>query len=96
MSEKKIVMTIRIFPEGDQISLDEILLAIRTAFPEERISNARTDPIAYGIEALIVDITAPETEGISQVYEDKIKSIKGVGQITIESERRFIDVSRPK
>ncbi len=96
MTEKRIVMTIRIFPEGDQVSLDEILLAMRRAFPEERILNVRNDPIAYGIEALIVDITAPETEGISQVYEDKIKGIKGVGEITIESERRFIDVSKPK
>ncbi len=96
MSERKIVMTIRIYPEGDEVSLDELLVALRNAFPNERLSNSRKEPLAYGIEALVFDITAPEREGISELYENKIKGIKGVGEIAIESERRFMDVGKPK
>jgi len=95
MSGKKIVMTIRIYPEGDQVSLDDLLAAVHSAFPDERVSNPRKEPLAYGIEALVLDITAPETEGISELYENKIKSIKGVGEIAIESERRFVEAGKP-
>lgn len=96
MDQKKILMTIKIFPEGDQVSLDDLLISIRDAFPDERISNVRREAVGYGIEALVLDITAPERDGISQSYEDRIKSINGVGEIVIESERRFVDVRKPK
>jgi len=96
MTEKKILMTIRVFPKDDQVSLDELLAAVRNAFPNEKVSNSRKEPVAYGIEALIFDITAPEREGISELYENKIKGIKGVGEISVESERRFMEIGKPK
>ncbi|MBO3763228.1 MAG: elongation factor 1-beta [Thermoproteota archaeon] len=92
---RKVIMTIKIFPDSDEVQLEKIISEIKQLFPDEQIINYAQEPIAYGINALILNITAPEEEGVSQTYEDKIKAISGVGEVYIENVRRFVDVREP-
>lgn len=92
---RKVIMTIKIFPDSDEVQLDKILEEIKQAFPNEQVINYTQEPVAYGINSLILNITAPEEEGVSQSFEDKIKAIKGVGEVYIENVRRFVDVREP-
>lgn len=92
---RKVIMTIKIFPDSDEVQLDKILEEIKQAFPNEQVINYTQEPVAYGINSLILNITAPEEEGVSQAFEDKIKAIKGVGEVYIENVRRFVDVREP-
>jgi len=92
---RKVIMTIKIFPDSDEVQLDKILEEIKKAFPGEQVINYVQEPVAYGINSLILNITAPEEEGVSQAYEDKIKAISGVGEVYIENVRRFVDVREP-
>lgn len=92
---RKVIMTIKIFPDNEEVKLDKILDEVRRTFPNEQIISSAQEPVAYGIDALIFNITAPEEEGVSQAYEDKIKAISGVGEVYIENVRRFVDVRDP-
>jgi len=92
---KKIIMSIKIFPSDNDVSLDKILEEIRKNFPTEEILYSSREPVAFGVDALLIDITAPEEEGISQAFEERIKAISGVGEVYIEGVRRFVDVKKP-
>jgi len=92
--DRKVIMTVRVFPTGIDINLDNLLQALRSAFPEEQVILRSREYVGYGIEALVVDLTAPERDGVSQEYEDRLKSLAGVGEISVESVRRFVTVGR--
>ena len=94
--ERKVIMTVKIFPTGVEVNLDNLLQALRSAFPGEQVISHGREYIGYGIEALVVDQTAPEKDGVSQEYEDRVRSLAGVGEISIESVRRFVNVGRPQ
>jgi len=94
--ERKVIMTVKIFPTGVDINLDDLLQALRSAFPGEQVIHRGREHIGYGIEALVVDLTAPERDGVSQEYEDRVRSLAGVGEISVENVRRFVNVGRPQ
>lgn len=93
--ERKVIMTFKIFPTGVDVNLDDLLESLRAAFPGEQVISRGREYIGYGIEALVVDLTAPEREGVSQEFEERIRSVAGVGEISVESVRRFVNLGKP-
>jgi len=93
--ERKVLMTIKIFPTGIDVDLDALMEAVRAKFADERVVLRGKEYIGFGIEALVIDPSAPERDGVSQDYEDRIKSIEGVGEISVEGVRRFVDLGKP-
>jgi len=93
--ERKVIMTFKIFPTGVDVNLDDLLESLRAAFPSEQVISRGREYIGYGIEALVVDLTAPEREGVSQEFEERVRSVAGVGEISVESVRRFVNLGKP-
>jgi len=94
--ERKVLMTIKIFPVGVDVNLDLLLESVKTTFSGEQVIPRGKEYIGYGIEALVFDLTAPERDGVSQEYEEKLRAIEGVGEISIEGVRKFVDVRKPR
>ena len=93
--ERKVIMTFKVFPTGVDVNLDSLLETIKRTFPSEEVVSRGREYIGYGIEALVVDLTVPERDGASQEYEEKMKSVVGVGEISVESVRRFVKLGKP-
>jgi elongation factor 1-beta len=47
-------------------------------------------PIAFGLSALIVTVIMEEAPGGTDDLEEKIKSIDGVGEVSVESVSRLV------
>jgi len=85
----KVVFTIRVYPDSEKVDFSKIQEAIRERFKDEQILRSWQEPLAFGINSFIFDITAPEEEGVSERYERIIKEIEGVSEIQVESVRRL-------
>lgn len=85
----KVVFTIRIYPESDNVDFSQVQERIREKFKGEEILRSWQEPLAFGISAFLFDITAPEEEGVSERYERLIKEVEGVSEIQVESVRRL-------
>ena len=85
----KLVARIKILPVDIEVNLDSLANSLKTAIPAgmELRSNF-TEPIAFGLNSLIVDITLEDSEGQIDKLEDSIKSVDGVGEIEVTNVSR--------
>ena len=88
----RVVFTVRVYPEDTEVNLKDLQKRIEQKFPGEKILRSSEEPIAFGLVSLIIDITAPEEEGVSDRYETGIKEVEGVSEIQVESVRRLTKV----
>ncbi|BCU68528.1 hypothetical protein HS7_19650 [Sulfolobales archaeon HS-7] len=86
-----VLVTIRIAPESDKVDLDDVLNEIRGKLPKEySIVSSEKQPIAFGIEALVVNVVMPEnTEGGTDVLEELLMGVQGVGGVEVENVSRL-------
>ena len=81
---KKIVASIKIFPEDILISIDQIKKEIESSLPKNsQVYKFVEEPIAFGLVALIAHIILPELEGQLEEIENILRNVKGVGQIEV-------------
>lgn len=85
----RLVARIKILPVDIEVNLDILANSLKTAIPAgmELRSNV-TEPIAFGLNSLIVDITLEDSEGQIDKLEDSIKSVDGVGEIEVTNVSR--------
>ena len=85
----KVVFTIKIFPQDTEVDLSWVQDRIKERFPDEQILRSSQEPVAFGLKSLVLDITAPEEDGVSDRYERLMKEVPGVSDIQVESVRRL-------
>jgi elongation factor 1-beta len=80
-----IMAVVKVFPEGDEVSLDGITEQVKGKLPQGyKLVRTDKEPIAYGLNALILFITLPEqTEGGTDFLEDTLSSIQGVSHVEV-------------
>lgn len=91
---KQIVYTLRVFPREDTADLEQLLKRIGENLKSGRIVASQTADFFFGMKVLLVNIEAPEVDGISDKIESEIKSTPGVSDMEILMVSRKIEVWR--
>lgn len=86
-----VVISYKILPTGIEVDFDELKKQIERALPPKAkiYANYQTEPIAFGLNALIAYIQIPEDEtGILEEMEQNIEKIPTVSRIQTLMVRR--------
>lgn len=86
----KVLTVIKILPENVEIDLKRLLEDIKKNLPENaEFKDSKEEPIAFGLKALRIAVVVPDAEGGTDMLEETIKNVKGVGQVEIEHATRI-------
>jgi len=80
-----VLVVLKVFPEGDDINLDNLADNISKKLPEGyKLVRKDTEPIAYGLKALVLYIQMPEqTEGGTDTLENLASEVEGVSHAEV-------------
>jgi elongation factor 1-beta len=86
----RIVISFKIFPKGLEVDLEELKKEIEKSLPKSTsIYGYQTEPVAFGLNALIAHIIIPENEsGLLDKVEEELAKIPEVSQIQTIMVRR--------
>ena len=83
------MIRLKLLPEDTTTDLQKIVETVAGLLPSpSQIRSHKIEPIAFGLSAIIVDVVAPEEEGVI----DKIEEI--VSKAPLVSQYELIAVSR--
>ncbi|MEM3467158.1 MAG: hypothetical protein QW566_11875 [Candidatus Jordarchaeales archaeon] len=91
---KQIVYTLRVFPGEDIADLEQLLTRIGENLKSGRIIASQTADFFFGMKVLLINVEAPEVDGISDKIENEIKNTPGVSDMEIMMVSRKIEVWR--
>lgn len=75
------VIRIKVLPEDTSTDLQKIAESVAGKLPvQTEVRGQRVEPIAFGLSALILDIVAPEEEGVIDEVEAAVSGAPLVGQ----------------
>ncbi|UCB59974.1 MAG: elongation factor 1-beta [Candidatus Bathyarchaeota archaeon] len=86
-----VVVTYKIFPTGIEVDFEDLHKQIEKGLPSQArlFGNYQTEPIAFGLNALITHIQIPEDQtGVLEAVEKAIENIPTVSQIQTLMVRR--------
>lgn len=86
-----IVISYKILPTGTEVDFDELQEQVEKALPPKAkmYADCQTEPIAFGLNALIAHVQIPEEEtGILDEVERNLEKIPTVSQIQTLMVRR--------
>ncbi len=77
-----ILVTYKVFPEDIVENFDNLKAQIKTILPADaQIEGYGTEPVAFGLVALLVQIRFPEEKsGVVEEFETALAKIPGVSQ----------------
>lgn len=74
-----VLLVIKVYPEDDTINLDTLKEEIQKKLPNNyKVIKTEIEPIAYGLNSLILYIQMPEAEGGTDKLEELINETQGV------------------
>jgi elongation factor 1-beta len=83
------VIRLKVLPQDTTTEHQKIIDSVAGALPgQAKIRSQKIEPIAFGLSAIIVDIVAPEEEGMIEQIEKAVSAAPLVGQ------SEFMGVSR--
>lgn len=75
------VIRLKVLPSDITTEHERIVKSVADSLPAGvQVKNQRIEPIAFGLSAIILDIVAPEQEGIIDSIEERVSSAPLVGQ----------------
>ena len=86
----RIKVVYKVFPEDVVESFDDLKKKIEGCLPKNsEVEGYGEEPIAFGLKALLVQVTFPEDEtGIVDTFETDMEKIQGVSQVQTVMVRR--------
>jgi len=77
-----VLVSIKILPADLEVDLVKLKDDIQSALPEEvKVAGSRVEPIAFGLNALILQVILPEDRGGDlERLEEAIRETNGVGE----------------
>jgi len=75
-----VIITFKVLPEDTSIDLKKLQAAIAK---KVQIRDAKEEPIAFGLKALVFKVFVEDSEGGSDAVEEKIRNTAGVAQVEI-------------
>lgn len=86
----RVVMTMKIMPDGVEIDLDDLLERIKNVVPEGTdIGAIETQPVAFGLVAIRMNLVRDESLGGTDDIEEAISAVEGVAQVEAEMVSRM-------
>lgn len=84
MIMSRLIVRIKVLPEDVTTDLDKLSDEINKSLPDGiTIKAVRKDPIAFGLNALLIDFAMEDKEGQMDKLEDGLKNKEGVSEIQI-------------
>jgi elongation factor 1-beta len=75
------VIRLKVLPSDTTTEHEKIVKSVADSLPVgTHVRGQKIEPIAFGLSAVIIDIVAPEQEGIIDTIEEKVSSAPLVGQ----------------
>ncbi len=90
----RVVAVVKILPESEETRPEEVVEAIKRSLPSDvyEVLKYRSEPIAFGIEAIYVWIAMPESlEGGTYDLEERLSSVPGVSQFDVVMVSRLLE-----
>ena len=86
----RVIITIRVMPEGVDVDLDDLLERIRKNVPEGTDVRANeVVPVAFGLKALRINLARDESLGGTDDIEETLGNLEGVAQVEVETVSRI-------
>lgn len=76
----EVILGLKVMPKDLNVDLDQLEQAIKSEVNPERIQR---QPIAFGLVALLITVVVQDAEGEVDRIENKLKSIKSVGEVEV-------------
>ncbi len=88
----KVVITMKVLPDSPERNLDELRKAVEEKIKSEggAIYKESIEPIAFGINAIVIAFVLDEDRGSEGVLE-KVKAIEGTGDVQITDMTRMME-----
>ena len=75
------VIRFKVLPQDTTTEHQRIIDSVAGALPgQAKIRSQKIEPIAFGLSAIIVDVVAPEEEGVIEKIEAAVSAAPLVGQ----------------
>jgi elongation factor 1-beta len=86
----RVIITLKIMPEGVDVDLEDLLERIKGAVPDGTDVRANEIvPVAFGLKALRMNVARDESMGGTDDIEDAISQLDGVAQVEVETVSRM-------
>ena len=86
----RVVMTMKIMPDGVEIDLDDLLEKIKSSIPEGTdVGAIERQPVAFGLIAIRMNLVRDESLGGTDDLEKAISAVEGVAQVEVEMVSRM-------
>ena len=86
----RVVMTMKIMPDGVEIDLDDLLEKIKSVVPEKTdVGAVEMQPVAFGLKAIRMNLVRDESLGGTDDIEAAISAVEGVAQVEVEMVSRM-------
>lgn len=86
----RVLVKIRILPESTDVNLDDLMDKIASMIPEGfKVHFKEKEPMAFGMDCLIIGISMPDEEGYMDKLEDYLRNTEGVQEINVVSMTRI-------
>lgn len=76
----KVAILLRIMPENADLSIDALKQTLEKTV---HFQKAEIEPIAFGLNAINATVLVEDAEGASDAAEEKIRKVKGVGELQV-------------
>jgi len=78
------VIRMKVLPEDTSTDLEKMVGSIGGLLPKPaQIRGHRVEPIAFGLSAIVMDVVAPEEEGIIDRIEEIVSKAPSVSQYEV-------------
>jgi len=86
----RVVMTMKIMPDGVEIDLDDLLERIKNVIPEGTdVGAVGMQPVAFGLKAIRMNLVRDESLGGTDDIEAAISAVEDVAQVEVEMVSRM-------
>lgn len=80
----RLVARIKVLPTDIDVNLDALANKLKSSLPNGmELKNSAKEPIAFGLNALIVDFLLDDKEGQMDTLESTVKQTEGVSEIQV-------------
>lgn len=85
----RVLATVKVFLSGPEVELQAVADEIARNLPEGfEFHGSKSEPLAFGMEVLVVGVSMPDEEGYSSRLEDYLRKVSGVDEISVLTVQR--------
>ncbi|MCS7142567.1 MAG: elongation factor 1-beta [Aigarchaeota archaeon] len=93
----RVLLVVRVMPTDSDVNIDGLIQSItRSLPPYVKLIDVTTEPVAFGLDSILLNVSVPEEEGVTDKVEGYLLSIDGVGEISVEGMTRISNRSDPR